>query len=297
MLGSSCKSLFAIQSHAYICPICGPVSKLLADHIEGEAPPDAAIKEQIAQLHFTRQVSESQKFHAGSLINDISGNEDGMGGMEMSSTAGSGLSDDSGMVFAPNCDAVACVPIDTTAIAVSVVDSFENDPDNDGTLNQMVSMELDQRAGLTDHEESLISGNKIAREALTPSFDPMEEINQAHSRQEAIRNRLKRLSPGDSPIKKSVDNNQIEASNIQTPGASESNNAPHRHLNIAPTHRSPLPINANLPAPRAVANAVERPRRNSLDKLIDFLILALMGAIMAIIFRIILRGASSYNNH
>lgn len=97
--------------------------------------PDPAIQAQVAQLHLTRQQSENDRYRAGGLISDISAATTGLGGeeaLDMTATMAS--------------NAIATAEEDVSAHVDRVLDSFENDADNDCTLNQMINMELDQRS-------------------------------------------------------------------------------------------------------------------------------------------------------
>lgn len=124
--------------------MCGTVSQLLQEPsaVEEELP-DPAIAAQIAQLHMTRQHSDSDRYRAGSLISDMSGFD--------------GKLDELGEVEGVAA-AVMTAEEDAEDHLSAIVSSFENDADNDSTLNQMINMELDHqiqspRAGGDDHSD------------------------------------------------------------------------------------------------------------------------------------------------
>lgn len=108
--------------------MCGQVSQLLQEPNAAEELPDPDLAAQIAQLHMSRQHSETDRYRAGSLISDMSGFD--------------GKLDELGEVEGVAA-AVMTAEEDAEDHLSAIVSSFENNADNDSTLNQMINMELD----------------------------------------------------------------------------------------------------------------------------------------------------------
>jgi len=142
----------ARESLNYCCPLCGPVSQLLQEPNAADKLPDPAIAAQIAQLHMTRQHSETDRYRAGSLISDMSGFDgklEELGEVEGVATA------------------VMTAEEDAEDHLSAIVSSFENDADNDSTLNQMINMELDhQMESPNNHQTEKQEAKGFTREQL-----------------------------------------------------------------------------------------------------------------------------------
>lgn len=154
----------AKESKSFRCPHCGPISDLLCEPTVGDASsdrPDPEITAQVAQLHMTRQHSSSEQYRAGGLISDMaSGN--GQLGMDALPSSFSPVAAISAIVTAEE---------DVSAHVHGVLNSFENDPDNDCTLNQMINMELDRRCASPPNANSTPSLKGPAEVAVSSSPD------------------------------------------------------------------------------------------------------------------------------
>lgn len=154
----------AKESKSFRCPHCGPISELLCEPAVGDASsdrPDPEITAQIAQLHMTRQHSSSEQYRAGGLISDMaSGNGQlGMDALPSSFSPAAAIS------------AIVTAEEDVSAHVHGVLNSFENDPDNDCTLNQMINMELDRRCASPPNASSTSSLKGPAEVAASSTPD------------------------------------------------------------------------------------------------------------------------------
>lgn len=149
----------ALESQSYCCPTCGPIASLLCEETSKEHDkPDPSIVEHIAQLHLTRQQSSSDSFSAGGLISDISATNSVISALtHEQSTAISDITENSmnwdGISVLSDATSAAVTTaiitaeedVSTTLLHQAAMNSFENDPDNDCTLQQMINMEMDLR--------------------------------------------------------------------------------------------------------------------------------------------------------
>ena len=210
----------------------------------------------------TRQVSDSEKFRTGSMISDMSGGgADSALSAEISGDMITGGHDALGMLTAEE---------DAQKHVEAVVDSFENDADNDSTLLQMISMELDER---------------MRRD------EPPTPHAQSDSRTIAT-------APATTDDSNSSNNAQCD------PATSSAVNtgAVQRRVRIVfpvqpqPAQPQQAPAQVQVAAVRAArAGAVVAPMlqavaRDPNDKLLNALIVGTITAMVAIITRIVLRA-------
>lgn len=264
----------AKESKSFRCPHCGPISDLLCEPAVGDASsdlPDPEITAQVAQLHMTRQHSSSEQYRAGGLISDMaSGNGQlGMDALPSSFSPAAAIS------------AIVTAEEDVSAHVHGVLNSFENDPDNDCTLNQMINMELDRRCASPPNVSSSSSVKGPAEAAVSSSPDrvavgekktssePFTTETLATIRKQRLAEQ-KRLSSPSKPDVSEAAPEPDEPSSVNTASAvpPPSESPSRRQVGSSPSTRrnSQQAPHAGEPTASAAAPAAPQPREPALPR-------------------------------